>query len=209
LAEVFIRLNSGKSLTQADYCHASRDSPLISSTLAILQENKERFRSLFGGSDITKRETTPDWVGVVLGLSTGDAGNMTTSFERLQAFLDMHIDAESVSEGFDALFELYTRAAAMTSASASMLKRFERVGCINAFFLADWMDADDKEEAIANWVRVITHIRTTGLTSIVATSGAQNLTSVKIHVVRTKVHAWLATGTFAINNNDEDDDTDE
>jgi len=206
LAEVFIRLNSGKSLSQADYCHASRDTPLVSGTLAILEENKARFRTLFGGSDITKRETTPDWVGIVLGLSTGDASNMTTSFERIQVHLDEEIDKDAVDEGMDALFELYTRAAAATNSLPTVLKRYERVGFINAFFFADWLVAEDKEFVIANWLQVIKHIRTTNNPSIVTVSGAQNLTTAKIHAVLTKVHAWLATGAVASQSDDSDSD---
>ena len=198
LAEVFIRLNSGKALSQADYCHACRDAPLIASTIEILEANRERFRSLFGGEDITKRALMPDWVGVVLGLSTGIGGNMTTSFERIQTYLEEEIDTEAVTAGMNALFDLYTRAAAVTASSTKELKRYVKIGFINAFFLAAWMESADKEKVITDWVRVISHIRKTGLTSLISVSGAQNLTDVKILAVHEKIRVWLANGTMVM-----------
>jgi len=189
LAEVFMRLNAGKSLSQADYCHANQDTPLVSGTLRILEANKERFRSLFG-TDITRRDSMPDWVGLCLGLSTQNAGNMTTSFERHQAYLDLELDLEKVRDGFDALFTLYTEVEALTTTMPRDLKRYERVGFINAFFLADWLL--DPVSAIQNWITVVTHIRTTGDRSMVSIGGAQNLTTAKIDAVLTKVHGWLA-----------------
>ena len=207
LAEVFIRLNSGKALSQADYCHACRDAPLIQSTLEILDANRERFRPLFGGEDITHRARTPDWVGIVLGLSTGVAGNMTTSFERLQVHLDLEVDMEAARAGFDALFTLYTRVSSATASSQKELKRYVKLGFVNAFFLADWMS--NGEKAIADWVRVVSHIRKTGLTSIITVMGAQNLTDAKIQAVHTKVHAWLANGAIPVGCDLSSEDSDE
>ena len=188
LAEVFMRLNAGKALSQADYCHANQDTPLVSGTLRVLEANKERFRSLFG-TDITRRDSMPDWVGLCLGLSTQNAGNMTTSFERHQAYLDLELDLEKVRAGFDALFTLYTEVGLLTTAMPRDLKRYERVGFINAFFLAEWLQ---DPAAIQNWITVVTHIRTTGDRSMVTIAGAQNLTTAKIEAVLSKVHGWLA-----------------
>lgn len=189
LAEVFMRLNAGKALSQADYCHANQDTPLVSGTLRILEANKERFRPLFG-TDITRRDSMPDWVGLCLGLSTQNAGNMTTSFERHQAYLDHELDLEKVNAGFNALFTLYTEVEALTTTMPRDLKRYERVGFINAFFLADWLQ--DPVSAIQNWITVVTHIRSTGDRSMVTIAGAQNLTTAKIEAVRAKVNGWLA-----------------
>jgi hypothetical protein len=208
LAEVFIRLNSGKALSQADYCHACRDAPLIASTIEILEANRERFRSLFGGEDITKRALMPDWVGVVLGLSTGMGGNMTTSFERIQIYLEDEVDTEAVNLGMDALFDLYTRAMAATATSVNELKRYVKIGFVNAFFLAAWMGSTNKEKTITDWVRVISHIRKTGLTSLISVSGAQNLTDVKILAVHEKIRIWLANGTADTDSVSYDSDAD-
>ena len=207
LGEVFIRLNSGKALSQADYCHACRDTPLIEATLDIIESNVDRFRPLFG-VDISSRELVPNWVGIALGLSTGVAGNMTTSFERIQVHLDDTVNIDKVTAGMDALFDLYTRAAAATASSPSELKRYVKIGFINAFFLADLMQSD-YETAVTNWVRVISHIRTTRNSSLVITSGAQNLTTDKINAVHRKVHAWLSTGSMPLNDTGSEDSEDE
>ena len=210
LADVFIRLNSGKSLSQADYCHASRDTPLVQATLEIMTANRERFRPLFNGADITHRDNLPDWIGIVLGLTTGSAGNMTTSFERIQEFLDLAVHHAHVQRAMDALFDLYNRAATV-AVLPKELRRYAKVGFINAFFFADWMSgATDatREKAIVDWLRVITHIRTTGSKAIVTVSGAQNLTDAKIGAVRNNVRLWL-TGALHTSAESDSDDSDE
>jgi hypothetical protein len=194
LADVFIRLNSGKPLTQADYCWACRDTPLIRSTMAVLLANKERFRPLFGGADITHRKSLPDWVGLFAGIVTDNAANMTTSFERLSIHLESEIPAATAASAMDALFELYTRANAAFVVSASTLKKYQSIGFINAFFFDTWLTASDKAVAITNWVRVIGHVRTTFNKWLVTVEGAQNLNSRKLAVVREKVDRWLETG---------------
>lgn len=214
LAEVFIRLNSGKSLSQADYCHASRDSPLVRSTLEIMSVNRERFRPLFNGADITHRDNLPDWVGIVLGITTSHAGNMTTSFERIQEFLEIEVDATRVHAAMDALFDLYTRASTAATTEPKNLRAYTKVGFINAFFFADWMAAttdEEREKAIQDWIRVITHIRTTKSKAIVSISGAQNLTDTKIYAVLNNVHLWLVKGSVETStdaSSEEDSDED-
>lgn len=193
LAEVFIRLNSGKPLTQADYCWACRDTPLIRTTMAILATNKERFRPLFGGADITHRRNLPDWVGLFAGIVSGNAGNMTTSFERLSAHLETAVPDDSATAAMDALFDLYTRANTLHVPATSALKKYQTLGFINAFFFDDWLAAPVKETAIANWVRVIGHVRTVNRW-LVMVDGAQNLNTRKLAAVREKVQTWLTTG---------------
>ena len=210
LAEVFIRLNSGKPLSQADYCHASRDTPLVAATIEIMTENRERFRAFFSGADITTRKNLPDWVGVVLGIATKSAGNMTTSFERIQEFLDISVNHADVHRAMDALFDLYTRASTV-AASSRELKSYTKVGFINAFFLADWMSATTdaaREKAITDWLRVITHIRTTGSKGIVTIGGAQNLTEAKITAICNNVRTWLQTGTAHMSDSEDTEEED-
>lgn len=209
LAEVFIRLNSGKPLTQADYCWACRDSPLIRDTIRVLNTNKGRFAPLFGGADITHRKSLPDWVGVMAGIITDTAANMTTSFERHGPHLNKSIPAELVTTAMDALFELYTRANIAYATTPQKLKKYQSLGFINAFFFHDWLEAADaasKETVIANWVRVIGHIRTSHNRWIVMVEGAQNLNSHKLSCVRAKVGRWIATGHTEGSDDGSDDD---
>ena len=214
LAEVFIRLNSGKSLSQADYCWASRDTPLIQSTMELLAVNKERFAPLFGGADITHRKNLPDWVGVMAGITTGNAANMTTSFERLQEHMDTPVNVARATAALDALCDLYTRATVIAPASDTHLKRYQKLGHINAFFFDAWLAAGaDPATAITNWVRVIAHIRTTPVgICLITVAGAQNLNSEKLAAVKNKVTAWLTTGAVpaadgsSVDNSDDDSD---
>jgi hypothetical protein len=197
LADIFTRLNAGKALTQADYCWANKHVPLVRDTMVLLEANKERLNPLFGGTDITSRKSLPDWVGLVAGIVTANSGNMTTSFERLQAHFDREVDIAVTSQALDALVELYTRANTLTPVSQRELRAGARVGFINAFFVHDWMaaTADEKEATIANWTLVIKEVRTgeDGIGKrLIATTGAQNLNSAKISAVIARVHAWLS-----------------
>lgn len=196
LADVFIRLNSGKPLTQADYCWACRDCPLIRDTMAVLAGNRERFRTVFGGVDIADRKNLPDWVGLFAGIVTGNAGDMTTSFERLKDVLGFTVPPERVGAFLDALFELYSRANTVAVVSTKELKKYAALGFVNAFFADRWLHETEIETVIDDWVRIIRHIRTTGNTWIVRVEGAQNLNNRKLSVVRDRISAWIAgTGT--------------
>ena len=211
LADIFTRLNSGKALTQADYCWANRHVPLVRDTMALLEAYKELFRPLFGGVDITNRKNLPDWVGLVAGIVTGNSGNMTTSFERLQAHFTCEVDVAVATPVFDALVDLYTQANAQTPVSQSSLKPYARIGFINAFFVNDWMAADEKETVVTNWMRVIKEVRTVEDgrgKNLVATTGAQNLNSTKIHKVIERVHEWLQGNDPEVDMDASTDDSD-
>jgi hypothetical protein len=208
LADVFIRLNSGKPLTQADYCWACRDTPLIQSTIAILEENRERFKELFGGADITNRKTLPNWVGLFVALSTNDPGNMTTSFERLSVHLDTYVPTDAARLLMNDLFNLYNTANTVSVVPHKQLKDYQVLGFINAFFLNDWISEVDKSMVITKWVRVISHIRTTSNRSLVSVEGAQNLNDAKLTKVRDKVNSWISTGYIDHTTSDASDDSD-
>jgi hypothetical protein len=99
----------------------------------------------------------------------------------------------------NALVELYTRVGAEHVSPAKELRKYAKLGFINAFFLADWMSAtvEGREKIITDWVRVVLHIRKTGNKSIVEVrGGAQNLNDNKLRVVLANVHAWLNTGVL-------------
>ena len=127
---------------------------------------------------------------------------MTTSFIRVQEHLNTEIDPVRVVPALNALVELYTRANAASVLDVKDLRRYSKLGLINAFFLADWMKAS-VEKTIANWVRVILHIRNEDDDSLVRVSGAQNLNDKKIGVVLGNVHNWLATGNVDTAESDE------
>jgi hypothetical protein len=209
LSEVFMRLNSGKPLTNVDYCWSSKHRPLIRSTMEILEANKERFRELFGGADITHRSKLPGWVGLFAGITTGSSGNMTTSFERLSSSLNRTVPADVAGAAMDALFVLYSTANAVSHVHSKELKKYQTLGFINAFFIDAWLEAEDSSVVISNWVRIISHIRSTSNKSLVYVEGAQNLTIDKITKVRNKVNDWLNTGDICSESVEFTDDSDE
>jgi len=225
LAEVFIRLNSGKPLTNADYCWASRDQPLVRDTVEILKSVKTRISGIFGGADICSRKTLPNWVGLFAGIVTEDAGNMTTSFERVSVNLDKEISPATADCVMDALHSLYSGALGKTPLSSKeekkLGKRYMSIGFINAFFFADWLDPKvGKSTAINKWAKVIEHMRSTPILTgkgpkydewLVKVDGAQNLNSTKVAIVLEKVNHWIDTGEYLGRGSvdDDSDDTDD
>ena len=222
LADIFVRLNSGKTLTDADFCWANIDKRLVASTLTVMLRN-DRFSELLGGLPFGKasdlRGDLPHWIGLLLGLATGCAANMTTSFVRLSEFLDVDVDCAPVQAGLDALFALLAAAnAAAPLAKPSGYRSYKKLGFINAFFLADWMKAATgaAEEVVHaqtavmdKWIRVIVHIRTSDSKMLVKVSGAQNLDGKKIAIILARVDEWNATGHAtddASTESDTDDD---
>jgi hypothetical protein len=212
LADIFIRLNNGMALKDKDYFWAHREKPLIKRVREIVAANAERFKPLFGGVDLTNRDYLPDWIAIIIGLSTWNAGNMTTSYIRVSEgfvtepdgsatnFLDMEIEEERVEAGLNALFNLYTAANERNRALPKTLKRYRKVGFVTAFYLAEWMEVDDAGEAAlqAKWVGIIDRIRTDPKNEVyLRTTGAQNLTTKKISDVLKQVNDWLrnAPGT--------------
>lgn len=216
MADIFVRLNSGKSLTDADFCWANIDKPLISSTIDVMMRN-DRFSTVLGGlrfasaSDL--RGDLPHWIGLLLGLATGCAARMTTSFVRLSEFLDVNVDCDAVAVGLDALFELYTAAnAAAPIASVKKYRAYKKLGFINAFFLADWIEAADpdaKAAVVDKWTRVITHVRTHNSTSLVKVSGAQNLDGHKIKTILERVNEWNVSGHADDESTESEEDEDD
>ena len=215
LADMFMRLNAGMPLKDKDFCWARRDSPLISKTREIVRANA-RFKPLFGGIDIESRDYLPNWIALVLGLSTGIPGNMTTSFLRVSEHLEHTVDEAKVSNGLDALYSLYTTANQRYPMMAKDLKRYKKIGFVSAFFLADWMtNAEAARPAIVEkWIGLIGKIRSNeDNEKCLRTTGAQNLTTKKIEAVLRQVNEFLAAGTTAVvtpsDESSVDEDTDE
>lgn len=198
LAEVFIRLNRGVKLTDSDLCWANRDTPLIRATLQILEEYEERLRLIFGGSDVRARTELSNWVALVLGLSTGDAANMTTSYLRLSEFVYRDLNMSAIRAGFDQLVRLYTRANPEYPVSGNALKAYRKIGFVNAFFFADVLRSPNPLEVETKWVDIIGKLRTAttsaGMMSALKTKGAQNLNITKVTQVLEQVDEYLAGG---------------
>jgi hypothetical protein len=218
MADIFVRLNSGKALTDADFCWANIDKPLVASTLNVMLRN-DRFSSVLGGlrfgSSSDLRTDLPHWIGLLLGIATGCAPNMTTSFVRLSDFLDVDVDCAAVEAGLDALFALLTAAnTAAPLAKPARYRAYRKLGFINAFFLADWMavGTDAQPAVIEKWTRVISHIRTENSNALVKVAGAQNLDGNKIETILKRVNKWIEKGhsdDASTESSDDDEEYDE
>ena len=200
LADVFIRLNRGVKLTDSDLYWANRDMPLVRATLEILEEYEDRLRPVFGGCDVRTRTDLANWVALVVGLSTRNAGNMTTSYLRIaeMKLLAKEVNMGAVRAGFDRLVRLYARANVESPVPANTLKPYRKIGFVNAFFFGDAFKPSDEVVVETKWVGVIAKLRdattSAGMISALKTKGAGNLNATKVSKVLEQVDDYL-TGT--------------
>jgi hypothetical protein len=197
LADVFIRLNRGVKLTDSDLCWANRDLPLIRATLHMLDEYEDRLRVIFGGCDVHARTDLANWVALVIGLSTRDAANMTTSYLRIADLATQEPSMSSIRAGFDQLIRVYTASNAEWPVSANALKAYRKIGFVNAFHFADAFRSTEGVED--KWIAIIGQLRDAAtsarMASALKTTGAQNLNITKVTKVLRQVDAHLAGST--------------
>lgn len=200
LAELFIRVNAGVPLRDSDLLWANRDSALVRSALNII-ENHPRLSVALGSLSLTSRSDLANWVAYVAGLSTQNAGNMTTSYVRLSSDpglgLDHAVNEPLVRAGLDAYVRLLEAANADFPAFAAEKKKYKKIGRVAAFFFAEWMPAVDKEVIHEKWLGIIGRLRgpvddAAAMSAALRTTGAQNLTSAKVEQVLQQVNDFLA-----------------
>lgn len=194
LAKVFIRLNRGVKLTDSDLCWANRDAPMIRATLEMLDEYADRLRIVFGGCDVHARTDLANWVALVIGFSTHEAANMTTSYLRIADIVFHEPAMSSIRAGFDQIVRIYTSANTEFPVSANALKQYRKIGFVNAFLFADVFRSTDGVED--KWVDIIGKLRdattSAGMVRALKTTGAQNLNTSKITKVLEQVDNYLA-----------------
>lgn len=219
LADMFIRLNSGAPLKDYDLLWARRASRLVETTRRLICGNA-RLAAALGGQDLNYRNDLGNWVAYTAGLSTWNAGNMTTSFVRLSGDpglgLNMAVREDRVITGINAFCELLEEANAAFPALVKEKKALKKIGKLAAFFFHEWMEAADKQAIHNKWVQIIGRLRGDGaekarMAAALSTTGAQNLTAARIGDTITQVNAYLAGGLVAplVEDDDsEDDDSD-
>ena len=211
LADIFIRLNSGVALKDYDYLWAHRASPLVSATRTLIMQNA-RLAAALGDLDLaTRRTELANWTALANGLSSGNAGNITTSYIRLSDDIYKPANEEAIRRGIDAICELLERANAAYPADDKTKRKLKRVGRFLAYFVAELMESPNND-TIQKWTDVIGRLRggpreNTAMASALTTSGAQNLTEQKIRTVLEQVNTLLETGV-ARGGDDYDDDDD-
>lgn len=219
LAETFIRLNSGAALKDYDLLWARRHSSLVSTTRRLVCRN-ERLSACLGGQDLGVKNDLGNWVALVAGLTTQNAGNMTTSFLRLSGDsglgLELEIQENRVVAGLDALCALLEAANIAYPALPKQQKELKKVGKVAAYFLHEWMEAteDMKAGVNAKWLDVIGRLRGNtdtkkAILAALSTTGAQNLTATRISEVIAQVDAYLTGGSVpspvAVEDDDDED----
>jgi hypothetical protein len=211
LAELFIRLNAGQPLTDSDKLWARRASPVVEATLRLVVSS-DRLSAALGGADLRNRRDLANWVALVAGIVTNNAGNMTTSFVRLSELLDTEVNDESVASAVSALCEVLETANVLSPATNTEKKRLKKVGKFAAFFLAEYLE-EPTADTKAKWIGVISRLRGNetdqrDMTAALTTTGAQNLTARKIEQVREQVNRLLSGGEVAHVETFEEEDSD-
>jgi len=214
LAEIFIRLNRGVPLKDSDYFWAHRDTALVSATMRLVISN-ERFAAALGITNMRNRSDLANFVALTRGLSTRNAGNISTSYIRASQSavgLDAPIDDETVTSGLEALTTLYETANRDHPVGKDSDKRiFKKVGKLSAFFIADWL-ATPGPLIIRKWVGIIGRLRgpnPTDMKNALSTTGAQNLTFEKVSKVLKQVNEYIERGVRVGDNASDDGDDDE
>jgi hypothetical protein len=203
--EIFRRLNSGQPLANKDFLWMAKDSPLVSRALVVLEERKERLRACFG-IDVTTRDNLPNWIAVAVGVTTGKPGKITTSFKRLNEHLEEPLNEAAFRAALDAILDLYSRAD--MGLSEGQMKPYAKIGNINAFFLADWMEKPrDRESVFTVWLSVLA-LADKDRKKLLKVSGAQNLNDKKILTIRERVEHWVETEEILADDGAADSDSD-
>lgn len=216
LADMFIRLNAGVPLKDFDLLWARRNTQLVRSTRNLVCSN-ERLSAALGGLQLSTRSDLANWTALTAGISTHNAGNMTTSYLRLSSHplgLDMDVDEPYVRAGVTAFCELLEAANAAHPVLPSQQRKLKKVGKVAAFFFSEWMNTEDKAGVHSKWLGIIGRLRSGGdiaknMAIALTTTGAQNLTATKINETLEQVNAYLAGAVpVAALDDDEDDDED-
>jgi hypothetical protein len=211
LAEVFLRLNAGVSLTDSDKLWAHRATPLVDATRRLVLTS-ERLSAALGGVDLENRQNLANWVAIVAGVVTGNTGFMTTSYIRLSEILHTEVDESAVTSAIDGVCDVLEQANDRFPATNAEKKRLKKVGRFAAFFLTEFL-ASPSAGIVSKWVDVIGRLRgteqmRTEMTAALTTTGAQNLTAGKIAKVLENVNTYLNNGRVEhrIDLDDEEDD---
>jgi len=215
LADIFIRLNSGKQLTDSDMLWAYRDAKVMRGVRRLILEN-QRLCAVLGNLDMNYRPDLANWTAYYCGLGTNNSGNFTTSYIRISQMrkeaLQSELEEEAVRKGIDALCSLYERANKDYPMNDKDLRKYKKIGFVNAFFLAEWMEADSdrKNEAIQKWNSIIGRLRgdeetATRMRYALHTTGAQNLTTKRIETVLVQINNYLENNeVIEVDESDED-----
>jgi hypothetical protein len=224
LADIFIRLNSGKRLTESDMYWAYREKPLMKVVQEKIIDNK-RLKAALGDPSMNTRTYLANWVALAVGLATKCAGNMTNSYIRNFELTGLECSAEQakqIEDGVSKFCDLLERANEETSLDLTnkkeqqMAKDLRKVGKVAAFFFHELMGVDEEEgaaqEVMDKYVNVITRLRhekpevREAMEDALTTQGAQNLNLARVKKVVKKITEHLEKNRHFENEGDEEED---
>jgi hypothetical protein len=226
LADIFVRLNSGKRLTDSDMYWAYREKPLMKVVERLIIRN-ERLKAALGNPQMGRRSYLANWVALAVGLATNCAGNMTNSYIRNFELTGLNCSAEQAEQiegGVTVFCHLLERANEETPLDLTdkkerrMATELRKVGKVAAFFFYELMtvDEDEGQKVLDKYATVIALLRDDeekvrqGMEDALTTSGAQNLNLKKVQRVVDKVTRYLTeAGVLFENEDDEEEDEDE
>jgi len=211
LSEIFIRLNDGKPLSDKDLIWASKKTPLVRDVIDKLDDYAERFDATFlldvsTLQNIRKSGYLADLVGLMYGLSTGSAGDMSSSYVRMCRNLGHRLDDARVDAGLDAMFALFNAANESQPFIRENVRKVRsqvKLGTLLPYYFHDryrvttdeYVDVGPRsEDAYAEidekWITIIGFLRRNPDTILLKTSGAQNLNIRKVNDVVRRVNTW-------------------
>jgi hypothetical protein len=200
LSEIFIRLNGGKPLSDKDLIWASKGTPLVRDVIDKLSDYADRFHDTFlldvsTLQNIRKSGYLTDFVGLMYGLSTGSAGDMSCSYMRMCRNLSHRLNIERVNAGLDAMFALFNTANELHPFIRDNVRKIRsqvKLGTLLPYYFHDRYQgtADEYAEIDAKWVTIIGFLRRNPDTILLKTSGAQNLNIRKVTDVVRRVNIW-------------------
>ena len=112
VADIFERLNKGKTLSHNDKFYNRKNEPIIDFTINELKSKFEKQFKMYTNLNIKKKQRTElsDVVGAVISICSNNVDNITTSYERIGGNLLLNIDLTDekktlVIDAFDLYFK--------------------------------------------------------------------------------------------------------
>jgi hypothetical protein len=226
LVEMFIRMNQGAPLKDYDMYWANRQKSFVQATERLIVNNARLAACLsLTEKEMKSRKDLSNWVGLLNGITTADAGNITTSYIRVcnENGLDRIVDDNAVNADLNALCELLETANGRYPKTddkkeqkkmKTEMQKLKKVGKLIAYFFHDWFTSNRDRKIIVKWVFIIEKLRSDSkeereaMQGALSTSGAQNLNANKVKKVLDQVNDYLKNNTkYTVAEDDSDDES--
>lgn len=205
LADIFIRLNSGKPLNDNDMFWAQKDTPIVKLALKIVSDYHNEFLNIFDFDFSKPKELKGIFkhiCGLVIGLANNDASMMTTAYAVNYDNLDFEEGVpyeENARAGLGIIFDLFRHSFGGKEIGKSQKKKFLKLGTLIPFFFKEYTDSpeEDKMKIFHKWMEIIVYIleNEDGI-QLLKTPGAQNLNARKIATTLERVQRWWDGGVI-------------